>query len=114
MNDVEKWLKRANRKGPFYLYKIEPLVREWLTEQSGNQYYLIWNDKDRTCYGSVHDEMLCRYGFDTITVLKGDTKFDLWNGKCIDDDIFNEMIKVRNGLSTLPMFDLSTINNIGW
>lgn len=114
LSDEEKWMKRLNRKGPFYLYEQTKQKRYPADTEEVNHYFVIWNDKEKTKYGCFNDKMLCRYGVSTLTVLRGETKFDLWNGQCIDDDVFGEMLKVRNGTSTLPEFKLETIKDLGW
>lgn len=128
LTDVERWMKRLSKKGPFYLYETtpyyssftpyrvvdgekiesEPVVRE------GFNYFVFWNDGYKTKYGMLRDHMYCRYGIDTICVLNGETKFDLWNGGTINDDIFDRMVEVRNCRSTLPKFELTELKHLSW
>lgn len=110
--DEDKWKKRLSKKGPFFLYK-KTFQKYHASSEEVNHYFVIWHDK-KTKYGSFHDGMYCRYGVNTLTTLNGDTQFDLWNGQNIDEDIFNEMLKVRNGTSTLPHFSLDEIKNLIW
>lgn len=103
--DVQAWMKRLNRKGPFWIYKKE-LFKHTLYDYSqspsssrdvpAQRYYVIWNDGNKTKYGVLSDYMWTRYGIDTQCVLNGDTKFDLWNGQNINDEIFEMMLDVRN------------------
>lgn len=116
--EVAKWMKRLNRKGPFYLLRTEPYHYE-VTRQDGSlfvkdgtTYVIIWNDGDKTKLGSVHDHMWCRYGVSTRTVLNGDRPHDLWNGAGISDEEFQEMLAVRKNSSTLPIFQLETLKNL--
>lgn len=121
--DVLKWMKRLNRKGPFYLVRTEQTTIE-LYDHSvtpyrkypapANVYAVIWNDKEKTKFGYFKDYMSCRYGVSTATVLRGETHFDLWNGQCIDEAEFQEMLKVRNHTTTLPQFDLATLVGLTW
>jgi len=105
--DVQKWMKTLNRKGPFYLYRVSE-------EKSINHYFVIWNDKRKTKYGYLSDGMYCRYGIRTICVLNGDTTFDLWNGQAVssEPEIFDEMLKVRNKENTLPIFKLENLKDL--
>jgi hypothetical protein len=113
--DVENWKKRLNRKKPFHIYRTEPFDESYVRkdgvhfDRRGTRYYVIWNDGHKTKFGALSDHMTCRYGIETICVLNGDTKFDLWNGHNIDDSIFDEMIKVRNEESELLEFNLDTL-----
>ncbi len=104
--DVQAWMKRLNRKGPFWLYKtVETEIRTWdYSTKPGtqitvpaNMYYVIWNDGAKTKYGVLSDYMWTRYGIATQCVLNGNTKFDLWKGQNINDMIFEMMLDVRNG-----------------
>lgn len=105
-NDVQKWMKRLNRKAPFWIYQIEKFDHSIYEHVPGkipnvrlvpaNRYYVVWNDGDKTKYGNVSDYMWTRYGISTLCVLNGDTRFDLWNGHNIDDHIFDMMLDVRN------------------
>lgn len=117
-DDVKAWMKRLNRKGPFYLIRTEPfdnsVVRpdgEVLT-RIGNNYFVIWNDKEKTKIGCLSDHMYCRYGISTIATLNGDRPHDLWNGSAVSNADFDEMLKVRKGNSSLPTFDLTVLKNI--
>ena len=105
---VNKWLKRTERKIPYYLVKE--------TKDGTLQvYHVIWNDGDKTKYGTFKDSMRCRDGVNTITVLSGNTAFDLWNSKGIDDTLFNQMLAVRKKESDLPHFDPRTsIKDLSW
>ncbi len=124
MSDVEQWMKRLTRKGPFYLldtkfdtterwdhsaYNHETKTGSVKTEVPRTTYWVIWNDKEKTKLGSFCDYMYARYGVATRSVLNGDTPFDLWNGQGIEQATFDEMLKVRNNTSTLPHFDLKTL-----
>lgn len=107
MDDIEKWKRRTIKKGPF---RLENKSKNF----NGFKYYLIWNEKDKTKYGYLYDGMYCRYGIKTISVLNGGSMLDLWNGSAIDASIFNEMLKVRNNISSLPDFDINTVIIKGW
>lgn len=118
-----KWMKRLNRKGPFYLLSTETephTIYRWEdgtridTETTKQVYCVIWNDKEKTKLGYFQDYMSTRYGVSTRCVLNGDTPFDLWNGQGTTDEEFAEMLKVRQGQSTLPHFDLNTIQGLVW
>lgn len=58
--------------------------------------------------------MLCCYGIDTRAALIGDRPQDVWNGHKLDDGEVQAMMAVRNGKSSLPTFDLNTLQNIAW
>ena len=122
--DISNWKKRLNRKGPFYLYKHslkDKNKAHWDKELSItvidyvyqiNSYAVIWNDGYKTKYGYFYDEMATRYGVETCCVLNGDTKFDLWNGSTINDEIFDRMLEVRKGTSQLTHFNLDDIKDL--
>lgn len=112
--DVQKWMKRLNRKGPFYLYKEDVYKPYTSAKEPVKHYFVIWNDKEKTKYGYFYDGMHCRYGVQTCTVLNGNTKFDLWAGHNIDDDIFEAMLKLRNETSELRHFELTEIQDLRW
>lgn len=120
--DVLKWKKRLNKKGPFYLYSKDTkphIVYEWDNtvkpptridiNTTKNIYTVIWNDGAKTKLGSLEDWMHCRYGINTWATLKGDTVFDLWNGECVNDESFKAMLEVRHHTSNLPHFSLDTL-----
>ncbi len=107
-DQILAWKKRLKRKGPFFLYQ-EKMDKPYASHEDMKYYYVIWNDGHKTKYGCFYESMPCRYGVVTITVLNGDTKFDLWNGQNIDDDIFDSMLKVRNKESDLPHFNLDEL-----
>lgn len=104
---VDEWLKRTRRKSPFYLYRRVHSDKGWT-------YFVIWNEGNKTKYGSLEDGMWTRYGINTCTVLNGETKFDLWQGDQINDDIFDQMLKVRHEESDLPIFEVHTLKNLRW
>lgn len=112
LTDVEKWKKRLNRKGPFYLYERSDYVCRWRPEETGYQYRVIWQDGHKTKIGMLHDHMTCRYGIKTDTVLNGERPHDLWNGVGLSDEEFEAMLAVRKGESTLPLFDLDTLEHL--
>lgn len=114
MNEVEKWIKKTKAKGPFYLYAIELVISVSTSNKNDRKYYVIWNEKNKTKYGCFEDGMWCRYGIKTISVLSGDSMLDMWNGSAIDEDIFENMVKVRNLETTLPIFNLDDLKIGGW
>lgn len=112
---VAEWRKRLSRKGPFYLYAKTPydyVINRSdgsVFERHGTRYHLIWNDGLKTKIGSVHDHMSTRYGIATKAAANGDRMLDVWNGGAINEPEFKMMMEVRNGVSSLPKFDLSTL-----
>ncbi len=117
-DDVLAWIKRLNRKGPFYLYHAEPWESEHPfhdgSKKSGTLYTLIWNDKDKTKIGSVHDWMYARYGIGTRAAVIGDRPQDLWRGDLLDENEITAMRLVRDGKSSLPEFNLHHLENVMW
>lgn len=116
--DVLMWMKRLNRKGPFYLLRTEEssvtrydhlVTPSRPYELPANIYVVIWNDGEKTKIGSFKDYMFARHGVSTRAVLNGETPFDLWNGSTIGDAEFQAMLAVRNATSELPHFDLHTL-----
>ncbi len=120
--DVTKWKKRLNRQGPFYLLRTEPYHKEYprmdggVTVHDGFTYTVIWNDGHlyKTKLGTLRDHMMCRYGIQTETVLKGERPHDLWNGSNLSDEDFQAMLDVRHRVSTLPKFSLDTLEHLNW
>lgn len=122
-DDVAAWKKRLNRKGPFHLLRTEAGTHDKWDHSAAppfkktvpiSIYVVIWNDGEKTKLGAFSDHMSCRYGVGTRSVLKGDTPYDLWNGHNVDDDSFAAMLAVRNGTSSLPLFNLDTIEGLSW
>jgi hypothetical protein len=105
--DVQKWMKNLNRRGPFYLWETTP-------HPNGQSYIIIWNDGAKTKIGQLHDGLWCRYGINTWSVLNGSRPHDLWNGFGITDDEFEAMLAVREHRSLLPKFKLETLKDLRW
>lgn len=118
MDDIEKWKRRTIKKGPYWLYTTTKLKDLFCDDSSIdetlNLYYLMWNDKDKTKFGTLRDNMYCRYGFNTLAVLNGETELDVWNGKNINRYIFEHMLKVRNGETDLPIFNIDEVKIKSW
>jgi hypothetical protein len=119
-DEIQAWKNRIRRKGPFYLYSSEPYHYELLRSdgvrivQDGTQYTVIWRDKNKVRIGTLRDWMSCRYGIATRANLLGDRPQDMWRGHLVDDAEFEAMRAVRNGVSSLPEFDLDNLRNLSW
>ena len=119
-SDVEKWMKRLAKKGPFFLLKSEPWTSPHAHWQhgvrTGTAYTVIWHDQNKgdVKIGTLHDWMTARYGIQTRAALKGDRPHDLWNGRAVEDGEFEEMLAVWEDRSTLPHFDITTLKNVEW
>ena len=75
---------------------------------------MIWNDKDKTKIGSVNDWMWARYGIKTRAAVIGDRPQDLWRGDLLDDSEITAMRLVRDGISSLSVFNLQHLENVMW
>lgn len=130
--DVLKWMKRLNRKGPFYLVStrdheytvvdrsapIETAYGKAFRTKvvNGRQYTIIWKDGDKVKLGSVKDGMYCRYGINTWATLTGKTISGLWQrcaGALTDAEI-QLMLDFANDKLTLPEFKLETLEGLMW
>lgn len=118
--DVLAWMKRLNRKGPFYIYNIQPKqVQDWVDNKwikyehpSHKSYTVIWNDGDKTKIGILEDGMYCRYGISTKAYLAGDRPQDMWQGRNVSDDEYAAMVDVRKDQSSLKTLDLNDLKDL--
>lgn len=114
--DVQKWMKRANRNAPYYLYQKYQTMDN--TDDYGHTYILIWKDKtsEKVKIGSIYDGKRVRYGFNTFATLASDNWTGFWKASNdgLTEDEGNAMIAVYKGESNLPEFKLETLKNLMW
>ena len=128
-DDVQKWLKRTNRKGPFLLYGMvpttyfvgwdhsaEPAVQKHAV---GTAYTVIWKDKKdgKVRIGIFRDGMHCRYGVDTYGVLSGDTIADFWQASSgtLDEAEMAMMLRIMKGeWHPMGQFNPAAIKDLKW
>ena len=127
--EVTKWLKKTNRKGPFHLLRKEPTKYsrgcydangKWVvTEIPGTCYIVVWREKEKTKLGYFKDGMYARYGVGTMGVLTGTQVNGLWQsgpGSVSMEDL-DAMQRVAVGLSPNcklddVLFDPATLENL--
>lgn len=128
-DEVQKWLKRTKRKGPFLLYgtepisyfvgwdhAVEPAVQKYA---DGHAYTVIWKDKkdDKVRIGVFKDGMHCRYGVSTYGVLSGNTMADFWQASSgtLTVQEMDTMIRVMTrAWHPMGQFDPATIKDLKW
>lgn len=119
-DDVQKWMKRLSKKGPFFLLRSEPWTYPYSihdgSTRTGTLYTVIWHDQNKgdVKIGSLHDWMSARYGIQTRAALKGPRPQDMWNGRAVEDGEFEEMLAVWEDRCVLPEFDLTMLKNVSW
>lgn len=128
--DVLKWMKRLNRKGPFYLVEardheytvIDKSVvidtaygKSFSTKViSGKSYSVIWKEGDKVKLGIVKDGMYCRYGIQTYGTLTGKSVSGLWqkSGGILTDKEIQLLVDFSNDKLSLPEFKLETLKGV--
>lgn len=125
--DVEKWLKRKAKEGPYYLLGKQTVryfagwdrSTELPTQifKDGFIYTVIWKNKDKVSIGKFKDGMMARYGVATW----GNMKYpygltDIWQTTrgALDLEDIQQMQAVANDLSDLPIFELSELKDVTW
>lgn len=104
MMDIQKWIKRSNRKGA-------KLIR---TE--GDVHHIVYFDKSKVRVGVVRDGMYCRYGITCRGAMYSTDPMSLWQsgpGACTQEDV-QIMADYLNEASTLPDFDFGSIKDLKW
>ena len=104
MNEaVESWLKRTEKKAPFYLF-----------ESVDGHYTVIFKHKKKVRVGGLSDGMHCRYGIGTFGALSGVSPLGLWQScaGAVSQKQLDEMILVAKGQSQLPVFDVRSLKNL--
>ncbi|RUW57145.1 hypothetical protein [Mesorhizobium sp. M8A.F.Ca.ET.021.01.1.1] len=130
MNDeVKKWIKRTNRKGPFLLYGTKPIKYFVGWDRSveppvnihadGTAYTVIWKDKKdgKVRIGVFKDGMHCRYGVNTYGVLSGNSMADFWQATAgmLDETEMAMMMRIMKGeWHPMGQFDPATIESLTW
>ena len=102
LTEVEKWIKRNNRKNP-------KLVRS-----EGINHYIVYFDKGKARVGVVHEGMYSRYGISCYGAMYSTDQFSLWQsgpGSCNEQDV-KVMVDYLNGVSELPDFDFASIKGV--
>ena len=115
--EVQAWLKRMARKGPFLLYQSQEASYDVLGERGfrmGWERYLIWTEGGKTKIGRVCDGMLTRYGIDTLAWVRTDDLDNTWRARpgAITPSMLAAMRKAAKGESDLAEFDLSTLKDV--
>ncbi len=121
MTAIEKWKKRLlKRTQTLYLFDTQVIeyFDRWVGDKRitkmGTRYFVLWLESrgGRLCFGSLEDGMMTRYGVNTIGAHQSDHPRDWYNGDAINDEVAAEMTKIRQGISTLPTFDIDTLKDL--
>jgi hypothetical protein len=124
-DDIEKWLKRTNRKGPFLLYGTVPTTyfigwKDGVQKHDvGAAYTVIWKDKKdgKVRIGVFKDGMHCRYGVNTYGVLSGDTIADFWQASSgtLNETEMAMMLRIMKGeWHPMGQFNPAAIKDLKW
>ena len=107
-SEVEAWLKRTSKKGPFKLYSYNTSVPDV------TKYTVIFKDKGKVKIGTVHDGQWCRYGIRTFGALSGPTALGLWQSGAgaVDEYQLEAMIRVWNDECHLSPFLMESLKGL--
>lgn len=123
---LEKWYKRALKKGPYYLLHSEPYRNycyelsdahtRWPGIENWRKYWLIWREKNKTKLAEATDGFSARYGFNTLGVLTGTSVTGLWQASAnlVTEEQLQAMLDVANGKILLPEFDIRLLKDAEW
>lgn len=102
--DIEKWIKRSNRKNAK------------LISYNEGSYKILYFDKGKVRIGYVKDGMYCRYGISCCGAMSSESLLSLWSsgpGSVSEEDVKN-MQEYLRGESDFPDFCFSSIKNLKW
>ncbi len=123
--EVEKWMKRTKKKGPFYLLKEdfhEYFIGKWDEDNKpiragGFLYQVIWKENGKVKLGDFRDGMSCRYGVSTWATLSTPSPTGLWQATsgCVSMKELQHMIDLFQGeIMFFKTFDPETIKGLSW
>lgn len=102
MDDVEKWVKKSNKKEARLMSSV------------GGVYEIVYFDKGKVRVGVVRDGMYCRYGIDCFGAMESTDPMSLWQsraGNCTPLHV-KHMQDYLSDCSALPDFDFSTLRDL--
>lgn len=102
MDDVEKWVKKSNKKEAKLMSSI------------GGVYEIVYWDKGKARVGVVRDGMYCRYGIHCFGAMDTDDQLSLWQvraGTCTPMHV-KHMQDYLNDCSELSDFDFASLINL--
>lgn len=104
MNEIEKWIKRSNKKQARLLKSEEGV------------HTIVYFDKGKVRIGEVRDGMLCRYGISCRGAMYSEDQMSLWQSRpgAVGYGEVTEMQAYLRGESELPDFDFSSIQGLRW
>lgn len=122
MDEVERWLKRMAKKGPFYVVSEKEITYHSGFDQDmkptharGKRYVVVWKQSDgKVRIGTLQDGLWVRYGIGTWATLTGDTPSGLWQIRpgVVTDEELGHMISVARDECRLPVFDLGSLRGL--
>lgn len=119
---LDKWLKRALKKAPYYLLSKNPQHREWILKRwpDAQCYWVIWQEhvkeQVKTKLAIAEDGMCVRYGFNSIAILTGLNVTGLWQpfAGALNEEQLKALLDVANGRTSLPIFDINSLKWLSW
>jgi len=108
-DDVNGWLRRTHRKGPYKLYKTEPYDK-------GLTYTVIVKDRGKVRIGEISDGSYARYGIRTFGSLSFPEVTGLWQScaGAVNEDQLDCMIKFWHDECELPDWSVTQLKNVKW
>ncbi|OWK35437.1 hypothetical protein [Fimbriiglobus ruber] len=120
-SDLNKWLKRLEKKRPFYLYASEEMLyatRATKGEKTipGWRRRVIWQEGEKTKIGVLADGMWGRYGIQTYGVLTGKEPTGLWqsSGDVVTASELQALLEVANERHSFGEFDPVILMDLEW
>lgn len=112
-DDVNGWLRRTHRKGPFKLYSATPFDNGRV---SGMSYIVIFEDRGKVRIACIQDHCLARYGINTFGALSFPEVTGLWQSGlgAVSKNQLDMMILFWQDECELPNWSVTQLKNIEW
>jgi len=108
-DDVNGWLRRTHRKGPYKLYN---------TDLYGDcaAYTVIFKDRGKVRIGTIKDGSYARYGIGTFGALSFPEVTGLWQSSAgaVTEDQLDKMIQFWDDICELPDWSVTQLKNVKW
>lgn len=112
-DDVNGWLRRTHRKGPYKLYSSEPYDKGYA---KGMTYTVIFKDRGKVRIGGISDGSYARYGIATFGALSFPEVTGLWQScaGAVSEDQLDLMIQFWHDECELPDWSVTQLKNVKW
>lgn len=113
-DNVNGWLRRTHRKGPFKLYDCDDIKLK--SFEALKKYTVIFKNRGKVHIGAIKDRQYLRYGISTFGVLSAPYPTGLWQTRCgaVSEDQLAHMVDVWYDTSQLPDWHLTELKGLTW